>query len=62
MSPDSLQIVSEYVSIARNKRYMTRHISPPATDFLAYRTVVPGFFNMNIKARHEKREFWNANL
>ena len=41
---------------------MTRHISPPATDFLEYRTVVLGFFNLNIKARHEIREFLNANL
>ena len=38
---------------------MARHISPPATDFLAYRTVVFGFFNLNIKARHEIREFLN---
>ena len=41
---------------------MTRQISPPATNFFAYRTVVLGFFNLNIKARHEIREFLNANL
>ena len=41
---------------------MTRHISPPATDFLAYRTVVLGFFNLNIKARQAIPEFLNANL
>ena len=37
------------------KWYMTRRISPPATNFLQYRTV--GFFNLNMKARHEIREF-----
>ena len=41
---------------------MTRHISPPATDFLVYRTVVLRFFNLNIKARHEIPEFLNVNL
>ena len=49
-----------FVSIARKKRCMTRHISPPATEFLAYKTVVLGFFKLNIKARHEIREFLNA--
>ena len=44
------------------KWYMNRSISPPATDFFGYRTVVLGFFNLNIKARHEIREFLNANL
>ena len=36
---------------------MAHRISPPATDFFAYRTVVVGFFKLNIKARHEIREF-----
>ena len=44
------------------KRYMTRRISPLANDFFAYRTVVLGFFKLNIKARHEIRELLNANL
>ena len=51
-----------FVSDAGKKLYMTRHISPPASDFLAYRTVILGFFNLNIKVRHEIREFLNANL
>ena len=37
-------------------------ISPPATNFFAYRTVILGLFKLNIKARHEVREFLNANL
>ena len=41
---------------------MTCCISPPATDFLGYRTVILRFFNLNIKARHEIQEFLNANL
>ena len=44
----------------------SRHNSPPATDFLAYRTVILGFFNLNIKATdtksHNIPEFLNANL
>ena len=41
---------------------MTLHIMPPATDFLEYRTVVLGFFNLNIKARQEIPEFLNTHL
>ena len=58
----SYPLSPRFVSIAWKKRYMTRHISPPATKFLAYRTVVLGFFNLNIKARYKKREFLNKNL
>ena len=36
-----------------------RHLQ---TNFLAHRTVVLRFFKLNIKARHEIRRFWNANL
>ena len=39
---------------------MFRRISPSATDFFAYRTVVLGLFKLNIKARYEIREFLNA--
>ena len=64
--PNSLQLsltTKTLVSIdCWKKRYMTRRISPPATDFFAYRTVVLGFFKLNIKARHEIPEFLNANL
>ena len=51
-----------FVSIARKNRYMTHRVSPPATDFFGYRTVVLGLFKFNIKARYEIREFLNANL
>ena len=50
-----------FISIAQKKLYITLQISSPATDFL-HRTVVLGFFKMNIKAGQEKREFLNANL
>ena len=53
---------NRFLSITRRKRYMTRRISPPATNFLAYRSVVLRFFKLNIKARHQIREFLNANL
>ena len=36
---------------------MTRHISPPATPFFAYKTIVLGLFKLNIKVRHKIREF-----
>ena len=66
MPPDSLQPVLTTKPLVRinysKKRYTTRRISPPATDFLAYRTVILGFFKWNIKARHDIREFLNANL
>ena len=51
-----------FISISQKKQYMSRCISPHATNFFAYRTVVLGFFKLNIKARHEIREFLNANL
>ena len=41
---------------------MNLRISPPATDFFAYRAVVLGLFKLNIKARHEIPEFLNAKL
>ena len=58
ISPDSLQPVLTTKPLVR----ITRHTLPLATDFLAYRTVVLGFFNLNIKARHEIREFLNKLL
>ena len=65
MSPDSLWLTSttkQYVHISSPKKwYMTRCISQPATDFFAYRIVVLGLFKLYIKARHEIREFLNAN-
>ena len=36
---------------------MTCCISPPATNFFLYRTVVLRLFKLNIKARHKKTEF-----
>ena len=37
-----------FVSITRKKRYMTRRISPPATDFFAYKCGVKGNCCVNI--------------
>ena len=51
-----------FTSIIGEKRYMSHRISPPATDFFPYRTVVLGVFKLNIKARQEIREFLNANF
>ena len=66
MSPNSLRLTFTTMPLVRincwKNRYMTRRIVPPATDFFAYRTVVLWLFKLNIKARHEEREFLNANL
>ena len=69
MSPDSLQPVLTTKPLVHinslNKKYILlvifRHLQ---LIFLMFRIVVLGFFNLNIKARHEImiREFLNANL
>ena len=57
MSPDSPQPVLTNKPLARinnGKRTVDEsRISPPATYFFAYWTVVLGFFQLNIKASHE---------
>ena len=66
MSPNSLQLTSTTKPLVctnfrvLEKQYMTRCISPPATNFFPYRIVVLGSFKLNIKAGHEVREFLNA--
>ena len=42
--------------------HLTRPISPPATNFFAYKTVVLGLFKLNVKARHSIQEYLNTNL
>ena len=69
MSPDSLKpvlITKPLVCINWSKKtvYDSSYFAT-CKWFLAYRsnrTVVLGFFKLNIKARHEIREFLNANL
>ena len=72
ISPDSLQPVLTTkplvrINCSKKTLYDNYDSSYFATcklgcnRFFAYRTVVLGFFKLNIKARHEIREFLNAN-
>ena len=52
--------VSARSQLMKSKRKKITGLS--YSDLQDYRTVVLGFFNLNIKIGHEKREFLNANL
>ena len=53
--------IDSYQRLEKNGIWLVvfRHLQP---IFLAHRTVILGFFKLNIKARHDIQEFLNANL
>ena len=66
MSPDSLRPVLITKPLVRINYLKKTSYFATSNWFFRYRTVVPGFFKLNIKARHEIiveiREFLNASL